>query len=75
MEVAVARSTKKKAAPVVELTVLQERRAALRGRLDDGFRRIEEAELAGADVAEWEAFWFKLLHEYEDVCRELDQAA
>ena len=70
-----ARSTKKKAAPVVELTVLQERRAALRGRLDDGYRRIEEAELAGSDVAEWEAFWFKLLHEYEDVCRELDQAA
>ena len=70
-----ARTTKKKAAPVVELTELQERRTALRGRLDDGYRRIEEAELAGADVAEWEAFWFKLLHEYEDVCRELDQAA
>ena len=70
-----ARTTKKKATPVVEITVLQERRTALRGRLDDGYKRIEEAELAGADVAEWEAFWFKLLHEYEDVCRELDQAA
>ena len=70
-----ARTTKKKVAPVVEITVLQERRSALRGRLDDGYKRIEEAELAGADVAEWEAFWFKLLHEYEDVCRELDQAA
>lgn len=70
-----ARTTKKKTQPAVDLTVLEERRAALRGRLDDGFRRIEEAELAGADVAEWEAFWFKLLHEYEDVCRELDQAA
>jgi hypothetical protein len=75
MEVAVARSTKKKTTPVAEVTVLQERRAALRGRLDDGYKRIEEAELAGADVAEWEAFWFKLLHEYEDVCRELAQAA
>lgn len=70
-----ARTTKKRAAPVVEVTVLQDRRSALRGRLDDGYKRIEEAEMAGADVAEWEAFWFKLLHEYEDVCRELDQAA
>ncbi len=70
-----ARTVKKKVAPVVEITVLQERRTALRGRLDDGYRRIEEAELAGADVVEWEAFWFKLLHEYEDVCRELEQAA
>ncbi|MCA9881264.1 MAG: hypothetical protein KC442_25870 [Thermomicrobiales bacterium] len=70
-----ARATRKKAPPTVEVTVLQERRAALRGRLDDGYKRIEEAELAGADIAEWEAFWFKLLHEYEDVCRALDQAA
>lgn len=69
-----ARTTKKKA-PVVDISCLQERRSALLGRLDDGYRRIEEAELAGSDVAEWEAFWFKLLHEYEDICRELDQAA
>lgn len=69
-----ARTTKKRA-PVVDISGLQERRSALLGRLDDGYRRIEEAELAGADVAEWEAFWFKLLHEYEDICRELDQAA
>ncbi|MCA9879156.1 MAG: hypothetical protein KC442_15300 [Thermomicrobiales bacterium] len=70
-----ARATKKKAVPAVDITVLEERRTSLRGRLDDGYRRIEEAEMAGVDVAEWEAFWFKLLHEYEDVCRELDQAA
>lgn len=70
-----ARTAKKKSAPVVDISVLQERRAALRARLDDGYRRIEEAELAGADVEEWETFWFKLLHEYEDVCRDLDQAA
>ena len=69
-----ARTTKKRA-PVVDISCLQERRSALLGRLDDGYRRIEEAELAGADVAEWEGFWFKLLHEYEDICRELDQAA
>lgn len=69
------RSTKKKNTPVVDVSVLEERRAALRGRLDDGYHRIEEAEVAGADIAEWEAFWFKLLNEYEDVCRELDQAA
>ncbi|MFT4039673.1 MAG: hypothetical protein QM692_15945 [Thermomicrobiales bacterium] len=70
-----ARATRKKAEPKSDIANLEERRNALRGRLDDGYQRIEAAELAGADIAEWEAFWFKLLHEYEDVCRELDQAA
>jgi hypothetical protein len=44
-------------------------------RLEDGFRRIEQAALAGADVSEWESFWIKLLGEYEEVCREHDLAA
>lgn len=70
-----ARATRKQVDPKIDITELEGRRNALRGRLDDGFHRIEAAELAGADITEWEAFWFKLLHEYEDVCRELDQAA
>ena len=51
------------------------RRDSLEHRLEDGYRRIDEASLAGTDVMEWETFWIRLLHEYEDVCRDLDAAA
>lgn len=51
------------------------RRRALEDRLDDGYQRIDQAALSGTDVREWESFWLRLLGEYEDVCRELDQAA
>ncbi|MGH2613626.1 MAG: hypothetical protein ACRDJC_00155 [Thermomicrobiales bacterium] len=54
---------------------LDARQSSLERRLDDGYRRIDEAALAGADVFEWESFWIRLLGEYEDVCRELDVAA
>lgn len=54
---------------------LVEQRDSLQRRLEDGFLRIEQAELAGVDVGEWESFWLKLLREYEVVCRELDVAA
>jgi hypothetical protein len=47
----------------------------LEDRLDDGYQRIGQAVLSGADVSEWESFWLRLLSEYEDVCRELDRAA
>jgi hypothetical protein len=56
-------------------TNLDARRRTLENRLDDGFDRIEQAALSGTDVSEWESFWLRLLGEYEDVCRELDQAA
>ena len=56
-------------------TNLDSRRQMLENRLDDGFRRIDEAVLSGTDVTEWESFWLRLLGEYEDICRELDQAA
>jgi hypothetical protein len=56
-------------------TDLDARRRTLENRLDDGFDRIEQAALSGTDVSEWESFWLRLLSEYEDVCRELDQAA
>jgi hypothetical protein len=54
---------------------LDTRRESLERRLEDGYDRIDEAVLAGGDVAEWESFWVRLLHEYEDVCREIDIAA
>ncbi len=56
-------------------TDLDARRRTLEDRLDDGYQRIDQAVLSGADVTEWESFWLGLLGEYEDVCRELDQAA
>jgi hypothetical protein len=54
---------------------LDSRRRTLEDRLDDGYQRIGQAVLSGADVSEWESFWLLLLSEYEDVCRELDRAA
>ena len=54
---------------------LDARRKTLEDRLDDGYERIDQAVLSGADVSEWESFWLRLLSEYEDVCRELDRAA
>jgi hypothetical protein len=44
-------------------------------RLEDGYRRIDEAIATGSDVTSWEAFWIDLLHEYEAVCDELVEAA
>jgi hypothetical protein len=54
---------------------LEVRRESLARRLDDGYLRIDEGILAGHAVDEWEAFWIRLLHEYEEVCRDLDLAA
>lgn len=47
----------------------------LERRLDDGYRRIEEALVRGVDVQAWEEFWLQLLSEYEDVCDGLRLAA
>jgi hypothetical protein len=54
---------------------LESRRELYCRRLDDGYARIDEAALSGNDVSEWESFWIRLLREYEEVCRELEQAA
>ena len=62
-------------APSRSSTDLDDRRRSLEDRLDDGYRRIDQAMLSGSDVTDWESFWLRLLDEYEDVCRELDQAA
>jgi hypothetical protein len=47
----------------------------LERRLDDGYRRIEEARVQGRDVQAWEEFWIQLLREYEEICDGLRLAA
>ena len=54
---------------------LSARRRTLEDRLDEGYQRIDQAVLSGADVTEWESFWLRLLGEYEDLCRDLERAA
>jgi hypothetical protein len=50
------------------------RAAVLAGRLEDGYRRIDEAIEAGEDVEAWEEFWITLLHQYESLCDDLAAA-
>ncbi|GIW03529.1 MAG: hypothetical protein KatS3mg059_0149 [Thermomicrobiales bacterium] len=54
---------------------LEWRRESLARRLEDGYRRIDQAIAAGEDVAEWERFWIRLLREYEAICDTLQKAA
>jgi hypothetical protein len=56
-------------------TDFSDRRRTLEDRLDEGYQRIDQAVLSGADVTEWESFWLRLLGEYEDLCRDLERAA
>ncbi len=34
-------------------------------RLDAGYARIEDAQNAGQDLADWEEFWIDLMHQYD----------
>lgn len=61
--------------PPLPIEHLRERKSALELRLEDGYRRIGDAELLGRDVRTWEEFWLSLLGEYEAVCDELLEAA
>jgi hypothetical protein len=54
---------------------LAERRSMLERRLDDGYRRIEDAIASGIDVTTWESHWIELLRQYESICEELRIAA
>ncbi len=47
----------------------------LERRLADGYQRIESAISRGEDVRVWEDFWISLLHSYEHMCDDLQQAA
>lgn len=49
------------------------RLASLTRRLIDGETRIEAAQSRGEDVTAWEAFWLRLLHEYETAHDQLDR--
>jgi len=52
------------------------RRDELDQRLEDGYMRIEEAASLGKTprtISAWEDFWMTLLHEYEEVCNELQR--
>jgi hypothetical protein len=57
------------------LEEIRDRRERLERRLDDGYARIEQALIDGAEVNAWESFWVELLREYEAVCDELHPAA
>lgn len=74
MNDAESRSSKVPGLKVVE-RASEQSAAALAERLEDGYRRIDEAERRGADITAWEEFWLKLLHEYEVLCDELEHAA
>ena len=49
----------------------REKLAKLEARLQDGFQRIGEAMNSGVAVDDWQAFWEKLLKEYEAISDEL----
>ena len=57
--------------PEVALADPFARRRTIEQRLEDGYRRIEEARLNQLDVRAWEDFWIQLLREYERVCDEI----
>ncbi len=52
----------------LSVTDLIRRRETLTRRLEDGLLRIDQAELDGRDVTDWESFWIGLLREYEQIC-------
>lgn len=60
--------------PAPKMDELQSQAAALERRLDDGYRRIDDAALEGKDIAAWETFWIRLLRDYESVCDGLAHA-
>jgi transposase len=64
----------KRNAPI-SITTKRSEADVLRQRLESGYERIELARQSGIDTRTWEDFWVNLLHEYEAVCDELDQAA
>ena len=64
----------KRKAPISLITKRSEA-DVLRDRLAAGYERIELAKRSGVDTQTWEEVWVHLLHEYEAVCDELDQAA
>lgn len=46
-------------------------RNSLVDRLETGSRQIEQMRMAGENVEQWERFWVRLLHQYEQLCDRL----
>ena len=57
--------------PPQDRNELLQKQYQLEQRLNDGWVKIDEADLQGRDVAAWETFWISLLHEYETICDDL----
>lgn len=53
------------------LSHLVAKRNSLVSRLENGSHQIEQLRQVGEDVTQWEAFWVRLLRQYEQVCDEL----
>jgi len=51
------------------------RMKSLESRLEDGYRRIDQAHARGEDISAWEEFWIDLLHQYEASALDLPEAA
>lgn len=43
----------------------------IEARLEDGYRKIDEARLQGADTRRWEDLWIQLLDDYEHIYDQL----
>ncbi len=43
----------------------------IEARLEDGYRKIDEARLRGTDTSRWEELWIQLLDNYEHIYDQL----
>lgn len=56
-----------------EISHLVAQRNSLVARLETGSGQIEQMRAAGESTEQWERFWVRLLHQYEQVCDKLAQ--
>ncbi|MDP9352155.1 MAG: hypothetical protein M3P51_11510 [Chloroflexota bacterium] len=56
-----------------EISHLVAQRNSLVARLETGSRQIEQMRASGESTEQWERFWVRLLHQYEQVCDKLVQ--
>ncbi len=54
-----------------DISHLIAQRNSLVERLENGSRQIEQMRQAGENTDEWERFWVRLLHQYEQTCDRL----
>ena len=63
----------REAQATTEERLLEVRRDNLYERLERGYSQIERGLAQERDMTTWEDFWIALLHEYEQVCNELQR--